>query len=141
MLALGNTRGTVRSNRTRTIGDKLAVSLRVDTASGDDCEVTIFITEKSANIARRQLKIAGFDVDARELSELDEHPGLLAGRAVPLKVEEYRGKMQVQIAIDGGAGSADDLRSATALLRSAKKSEGPTAYDEPPPLGDDEIPF
>jgi hypothetical protein len=128
------------SNRTRMLGDSMAVALQVEAENGEPHEVLIFVTEKAANMARRQLKIAGFDVDARDLEELDANPRLLAGRVVPLKFEVFRGKTQARIDMDTSA-DGETLARGTSLLRNAKKEAGPSSYDDVPPPGDDEIPF
>jgi hypothetical protein len=125
----------------RSFGDKSAVSIRVKTDEQDDAEVLIFLTAKSMNIARAQLKRCGFDVDARDLGDLVDNPHLLAGRRVGVRFEEWKGNLRPQIDISG-APPKDELERLTASLRAAKsKSEGPSFADDPPPPGDEEIPF
>lgn len=134
------TKATIQSNRTRMTGSSLAVALQVKTEAGEPWEVMIFVTEKSANMARRQLKICGFDSDARELEELELNPRLLAGRVVPIKFEHYKGKPQARIDMDAPADRAE-LKRATSLLRNAKSGDGPSMFDDVPPPSDDDIPF
>jgi hypothetical protein len=139
MLELGPTKGRILSHRTKMLGDKIAVSIQCETPSGEKCEALIFLTEKAMNMARRSLKVCGFDVDAHLLEEIDTNPTLLAGNLVPLMVDEWNGKIQVKIDLDSRADKGA-LMSATSKLRAAKKRASDLG-DEPPPLTDDEIPF
>jgi hypothetical protein len=140
VLEYGPCKATIRANRVRMLGDKIAVSLQCETADGDAVEVLVFVTEKSAGMARRQLKIAGFDIDANDLGALDRDRQMLSGNRVPLMIDEYKGKPQAKIDMDGSA-PASALMSATGLLRNAKGSAKSGNIEEPPPVGDDEIPF
>jgi hypothetical protein len=119
--------------------DKVAVALQCETADGDAVEVLIFVTEKSAGMARRQLKIAGFDTDAHDLSELDANRQLLAGHPVPLMIDDYKGKMQAKIDMDISA-TPSALMGATGLLRNAKK-RATDLGEEPPAPSDEDLPF
>lgn len=49
--------------------------------------VTIWMTEKSMNIAKKQLKECGFDAQAHSIMELDENRHLLAGNKVEIEIE------------------------------------------------------
>jgi len=139
MLDYGPIKGQITGHRTKMLGDKLAVSISCETPSGDKCDALIFLTEKAMNMARRSLKVCGFDIDTHDLEELDANPTLLAGNIVPLMVDEWNGKMQVKIELDSRADKGV-LMSATAKLRAAKKKSADLG-DEPPPIGDEEIPF
>jgi len=150
-LTPGPCKGRIVTNRVKEINSKVAVVLTVQLDSGDATEVLIFCTDKSFGFARRQLKLCGFDVDAQELEELEDNPRLLDGRAVPLMVELYNGKLRAQI--DTNIKPEKFMfQSAQAGLRSAKKhgfdepgpADDPPPHaeaDEPPAPASEEIPF
>lgn len=143
-LSLGVYEVTVTDNAVRQFGDKSAISLSVRTDGGEHGEVLIFLTEKSMNMARAQLKRCGFDVDARDLDELSQDSGgeaVLAGVRIPVKVEMYNGKPSAKIDLSGPPPKEEMQRLTDALRASKKRSEGPSFADEPPPLTDDEIPY
>lgn len=143
-LALGPCKGRILSNTVKDINAKVAVSLSVE-ADGDATEVLIFITDKSMGIARRQLKLCGFNVDTQELEELEDSPKLLAGREIPLVVDYYKGKLQAQIDTNVKP-ERTAMQAAMAGLRSAKKSgfgepaPEPGGDDGPPPPTDEHAP-
>lgn len=120
MIELGPCKGTIVSHRTRMIGDKLVISLTCDVGQ-EQCEAVIWVTDKAMGMARRALKVCGFDIDQHTLDLLDARPTMLAGKEVPLLVEEYNGKQTVRIDIDQRAEKAL-LDKTTAKLRAAKKS-------------------
>lgn len=142
MLDLGPIEGVITSHRSRMLGDKLAIGIKCD-AGGESVEALIFITEKAMGMARRALKLCGFDCDKHDLVLLDLQPGLLAGNKVPLLIDEFNGKQQVKIDIDQRA-EKSLLARATSALRNVKK-KGKEGESEPTPAGKNEdygdIPF
>ena len=129
-MELGPIKGTILSHRTKMLGDKLVVALQCETEEGEQCFANVFITPKSAGMARRALKTCGFDIDAQPLSVLDENPTLLSGRKVPLLVDEWNGRMTISIDLDARAEKAV-LDKATAAMRAVKKDK----ESEPEPSG------
>jgi hypothetical protein len=126
----------------REIGQKDAVEIRAELASGEVVGALIFLTPAAANMARGQLKACGFDVDTQSLAALALNDQLLSGNFIDLESEEYNGKIQWKIRtekpVPKGRMAAHD-----AMLRAAKDREpAPVgAPDEPPPFTDDDIPF
>lgn len=95
--------------------------------SGYILPVVIWMTEKSMGMARRALKLCGFDPDANSLEALEHNSRLLSGVRIPLvdvEVNDYgvRGSVSFDQKVDMGL-----LRSITSSLRSAKKTDS----DEP----------
>lgn len=125
MLDLGPHKGKIVSHRTQEMNDKVIVIVSCVVQSGEAADARIYITEKSYGMARRALKMCGFDIDKQNLSELDIKPDLLAGNYVPLIVSEYNGKTTVGIDLDSRASAAklDDL---TKKLRAVKKANNST---------------
>jgi hypothetical protein len=140
-LKLGPCIGTIYSHKLREVAGKTVVDFDVETDYGAQCDVLVWITQKSLGIARAQLKVAGFDIDEHELSLIDESPAHCAGKKIPLVVESYNGKLRAQIDVHGAKPDKDSLSQLTLALRSAKKASAAAAPDEPPPLGDEDIPF
>lgn len=138
-LAVGLYKAEILQNDLREIADKTAASLQVRTEDGDVTEVLIFITEKSAGIARASLKIAGFDVDANDLSLLAEDPNHLAGAIIPILVEEYNGRLRAQIVLKRQTEKAKASKL-SGMLRDVKR-RAVDMGDEAPPPSDPDIPF
>lgn len=143
-LPLGTYEVSITDNAIRGIGGKSAVSLSVRTDKGEHGEVLIFLTEKSMNIARAQLKRCGFDVDTRELDELSQDSGgeaVLAGVRIPVKVEMYNGKPSAKVDLSGPPPKSEMQRLTAALRASKSRKEGPSFADDAPPPGDDDMPY
>lgn len=120
-LEIGPHEGHIVSHRTRMVGDKTAVSLAV-TVGREQAEALVFITDKAMGMARRALKLCGFDCDKDDLILLDVQPTKLAGNKVPLVVEMYNGRKQLKVDLDGRADKAT-LSDLTKKLREVKKSK------------------
>lgn len=131
-LEIGSYKVQITSNTVGTFGDKDAVVLNFETAAGDSGRVLIYLTPKAMNIARASLKIAGFDVDSSDITELIDKPDLLQGNEIPVLVEEYNGKVRAQIVLNSRPEKAK-LSRLTDALRKAKKRDAEVA--------DDDIPF
>lgn len=121
VLELGPVKGKIVSHRTKELNDKVVVVVSCVTATGESADAAIFITEKSYNMARKALKLCGFDIDTQGLAELDVKPTLLAGNYVPLVVEEYNNRTTVKIDLDSRA-PASRLDDLTKKLRAAKSA-------------------
>lgn len=117
-LPVGPHKGTIVSHRSKMLGDKLAISIKCD-VQREFVEAVVFITDKAMGMARRALKVCGFDCDQHDLDLLDKKPTLLAGNQVPLLVELWNGKPQIKIDLDSRA-EALLLADATKKLRAAK---------------------
>ena len=129
MIELGPTKGTIVSHRSRMIGDKLTISLTCKVGE-EHCEALIWITDKSMGMARRALKLCGFDIDQHTLDLLDARPTMLANKVVPLMVDEYNGKQRVSIDLDQRA-EKGTMDAVTKKLRAAKKSADTAPEDIP----------
>lgn len=136
---------TIERNAVRNIGTTPAVSIMVQAENGERGEALIWLTPKSMGMARQALHVCGFDVDKRDLFELDANHLALEGNRIPIRIEEYKGKPQIRIDTDA-APPKSIMAALTKGLRDAKGSndvaDGPPIGDEPPPLTDDDsIPF
>lgn len=130
-LEIGRHEVRITSNSIGTFGDKDAVVLQFETASGDEGRVLIFLTPKAMGIARASLKLAGFDCDTQSLTELLTNPELLTDKMIPVLVEDWNGKMRAQIALR----SAPEVKTVNRyqdMLRKAKKSDDAVAEDDLP---------
>ena len=135
---------TIEKNGVRDLGGTPAVSIFLQADNGERGEALIWLTPKSMGMARQSLKMCGFDVDKREISELDVDRKTLEGNRVAIYIDEYNGKPQVRI--DTSAAPAKSVMAQiTQALREAKKSDDPSGeigYGDPPPVTDDDnIPF
>lgn len=111
---------------------------------GDDPEPIIsnvYITERSAGMARRAFKLMGFDVETRSLQELLDNPFLLQGNKVLVDIfndGEFGLKCEIILAQPpGNVGALDGM------LRASKKKPAPTRMPDAPgaPAASDDIPF
>ena len=86
---------------------------------------SVYISEKSAGMARRALSLLDLDVDKRSVSELDENKTLLAGKVADIEetTEAFGGKMVTKFNILLGASKLvkEKLSALDNLLRGAKK--------------------
>lgn len=138
-LGLGKYEVEILENGVRNLGGKTAVSLIVADERGDEGEVLIFVTPKSAKMARAQLKVCGFNVDNYPIEVLDSEKDLLKGHRIPVIAETYNGRVSIKVNMQGPPPKSA-MESATAMLREAKKGEE-TFEDTPPTPDDDECPF
>lgn len=94
-------------------------------------------TETAVRMARQTLRLCGFDVDARPISDLDDAPECVIGNDVPVRVteNESNGKWYTNydIALPRGV-SKEAAKSLTDRLRAAKsKGEAPLPPRAPLP--------
>lgn len=120
--------GLILRNGIKTLGPNEAVEIIIEIPDeGEEGTALIFLTEKSMPIARQQLRICGFDPDAMDLQLLMENPRLLAGKPIPVEIEEYKNRAQWRIPTS----SAPNKKRVSVLaqqLRAAKKDgEDPIA--------------
>ncbi len=141
-LKLGKCEAEIEENGLRSINGKSAVSILARTLDGEPADVLIWLTPAAMGMARAQLKVCGFDVDTEELELLTAEPRLLAGKRIPLNVEEYKGRPQPRIDLSAPP-PKDEMKRLTQALRSAKSAEKDTSTfsDEAPPPGDDDLVF
>lgn len=137
-LGIGKYEVEILENGVRSLGGKPAVALVVADERGDEGEVLIFVTPKSANMARAQLKVCGFDVDHYPIEVLADDRELLKGHRIPVVAEMYNGRVSIKVNMQGPPPKAV-MEDATAMLRAAKKRE--ETFEDAPPPTDDEIPF
>jgi len=85
-------------------------------------------SETAIRMTRAMLKLCGFDIDARDLNDLDAAPTYLKGVEVPVRVSEreYNGKFYPNYDIAPPRGvSKDRAKSLTEMLRAAKSKDEP----------------
>ena len=106
MLATGSHEGVIVSHRSKMLGDKIAMAITC-TIGNEKGETIIFLTEKAMGMARRALKVCGFDVDALH--------GLLNGQPLagqwPRKMLDLYAEIQKRMRrhpLDAAAGDADN---------------------------------
>ena len=96
-LDLGDYVGTVVATQLVELGQNRtpALKVRVD-VEGEVVEPVVWITPKALGMARQALKAIGFDIDGRNIEELDENPKALAGNPCPVRVveDDYGGKLR-----------------------------------------------
>lgn len=128
--------GVILKNTIRSIGDKEAVAIRIEIAEEDEHgEALIFLSEKSMGMARAALRVCGFDPDKQDLQALFDDSGLLAGKPVPVEIEEYKGRAQWRIPTST-APSKKRMGELSKLFKSAgSKASAGAAHD------DSDLPF
>jgi hypothetical protein len=136
-LEIGRTTATIEGNAILMRGDKETVSLILTTASGDSIRATVWLTPKAMGMARGQLKVCGYDVDKQSLCELDADPNLLAGKTIPIEIEEYAGTLQAKVCTSE-APSNKRMKELDKALRDVKKDRAPINQSSD---GDEDIPF
>ena len=65
---------------------------------GEVVEIPIYFSEKSINMAHKQLKICGFDTDTTSLTKIAENPSILRGNRINIntRTEMYNNKQQIR---------------------------------------------
>lgn len=84
----------------------------------------IYITPKSAGIARGKLRKCGFDLDKQKLSEIEQNDVLLCGNEVDVVLVKNGQYMNIDIPTERPKLKKEEVDSAQAMLDSAKKDEG-----------------
>lgn len=115
--------------------NQLYVNLKLGFPDDSELWTRIYITEKSAKIARVSLRKVGFDLGAQKLHEIDDNDELLAGREVMVDVQENGKYLNASIVIERERVAKKRVDAAQSLLDMAKKDD-----PEDEPAGDD-IPF
>lgn len=160
MPEIGRHTVTIVSHDLTTLGDKPAVKMFVTYPDGEDGDIAIWLSEKSMGIARKSLKLCGFDPDKEDFGILADKQEHLKGRKVDVVVEEYNGKMRAQIALGNTALPKKDILAIQSALRAVKgskeapvagapaqapasKPSAPPSNSGPPPadISTDDIPF
>lgn len=123
---LGNFIGTIQENSIRSAGTGTEYVLLSVVIEGAMWPVQIWMSEKSAGIAKGQLKVCGFNVDEESLAVLDDNPKYLNGRQIPVEIyeEEYKGKLQTKVRIVTAHVSKKRISALEAILRNVGKDEG-----------------
>lgn len=83
-------------------GSNIVVNIRLRYADGEVGNKDLYpcASEKSLQITRKSLKAMGFDIDKRDIGELEQNHELLKGAPVRTVIEEheYNGKVSNRIA-------------------------------------------
>ena len=135
----------------RIVGDKRTplFEMRCELPTGDECRVNIWMSRKAMGMARRALKLCGFDPDQHELGALQTNPRLLSGYVIPqvdVEVNDYgpTGTIPLRQKVN-----EDLLRAMTTAIRGVKAEDEPAVNrvkqeqrdPVPPADGFDDIPF
>ncbi len=114
--------------------NQLFVNLKLSFPDESNLWTRIYITEKSAKIARVALKKVGFDLDKNKLSDIDENDTLLSGREVLVDVVENGQYLNAKIVVERDRVPKNKLTAGQKLIGMAKKDDpddGPPAEDIP----------
>lgn len=114
----------------KVVGDKktplLELACEIDDASGThDVRVNIWMSRKALPMARRALKLCGFDPDVHDLGDLQRNSRLLAGCVIPqvdVEVNQYgpTGTIPLRQRVD-----EDLLAKMTEAIRQVKQQDEP----------------
>ncbi len=133
-----------RSAKSGSLGLEILLAIMDETGEEEQINATIWMTPKAMGMARHQLKELKFDVDAEELSALDDEH-YLADRecTVTVKLDEYYGDGRLKAEIGGRfKPQPEDLKAAQAGLRAAKRRQEVAEENQKiTGTSDDEIPF
>jgi len=124
-------------------GNKEAVILRCIMPDNERIQVPIWLTAKSMGIAKRSLKMCGFEwTETNPISDLTDKSTLLAGNRFTILVEEYAGKLRPQVLLDTEP-TKKRLAEIQGWLRTSGDGEaGPQRQDASPrEPEDDTLPF
>ena len=138
MPEIGRHTVTIQSHDITTLADKPVVKVFVKYPDGEDGEVIIWLSEKAMGIARKSLKLCGFDPDTEDfgiLADVQEH---LKGRKIDIIAEDYNGKIRAQIALGNTALPKKDILSIQSALRAVKGSKEPPVTPKPAALRSNE---
>lgn len=118
----------IQSNELVELAGKDAVKLSCETVGNEpeSIDVVIWITEKSAGIARAALKICGFNVDEEDFQVLADNSDRLKGKEISVLVEEWGDRLRAQIVLNTTP-TKKRIGEIQGLLRDVKKgssSEG-----------------
>ena len=99
--------------------------------------IRIYISDKAIRYARKQLRMIGFDIDTRDVFELERNHQTLAGtefEAVGAE-ETYNGKTEVKwkVATEDAPITEDLAKTLTEKLRAAKSKDGEAKVGEKKP--------
>lgn len=132
----------------RVVGDKKTplFEMRCLLPTGDECKVNVWMSRKALPMARRALKLCGFDPDQHELEDLQRNPRLLTGCVIPqvdVEINDYGpvGSIPLRQKVDENL-----LAAMTKAIREVKQSDEPAVNrmkedPTPPDDGFSDIPF
>ena len=133
----------VLQNEIRKLGDHTVVSLTcASVGEGHPLNVLIWLTENSMNIARAQLKAAGFNVDDTALDMLQQDRSYLQGNTFQASAEEYNNRISGRVVIQTVT-KAHLLKLQEGLRRARRRGEPepPMEQDSDPEYSHEDIPF
>jgi len=135
-MPIGKNTVLITSNTVTEIAGKDVVKLTCESTdhAADPIDVIIWLTDKSMGIARAQLKLCGFDIDAEEFETLVAEPSKLKGTEIPILVEDWNGQLRASIMLNPTP-SKKRLQELQTGLRAVKKG------GETPPADDSDLPF
>lgn len=102
----------------------------------DQISAKIWLTEKSMGMAKKALKLCGFDIEKQELSALRDDPFVLAGKSIKVEItEDPKYGMQANVLLSDLSDAK--IKKLTQSLRKSKADGGEAGSS-----GDgDNIPF
>ena len=132
----------VRAQSTESKSGKPGISVHVDVGADHPVSKTIWLTDKSLDIAEKQLRAMGATTEQLCSADWIEYPTTLVGAEVSVTVEEreYRGETTIEIKWINSrhrTASAESRKRAAALFSGTE----PSTPIEPPKISDDDIPF
>lgn len=100
---------------------------------GGELYTRIYITPKSAGIARAALKKCGFalNADCNNLDDIDMNEDFLGGKKVQVEVVENGKYMNANIIVERERAPKEAMEAAKAMLRGAKKGDDAADSDIP----------
>lgn len=115
----------INGNRKKFLGVQLMIE-----GCDDAPWVKIYLTEAAKNIAKKKLKMCGFDVETQSFRELEANETMLSGNDVPYIATEEQGSSgiytKVEIPLPGAEkATPEDLDGLDAMFR--QKSEAKAA--------------
>lgn len=136
-MEIGLYEGIITDNDVRIRNDKEYVHIGVEVDDGygktENHIVKVWLTtDKAIKMARKSLKVCGFNIDEQDLAILGEDRKFLAGNSIPIEISDnppYGKQANIAISEDKPA-DKNKASSLTHRLRAAK-AEGEKPFVEP----------
>ncbi len=134
-IKIGKQTVVIQGNELVELGGTNAVKLFCETVGNEpeSIDVVIWITEKSAGIARASLKICGFNVDEEDFQVLSDNRDRLKGKEISVLVEERGSRLRAQIILNTTP-TKKRITEIQGLLRDVKKGNPAGSKDEDLPF-------
>jgi len=129
---LGRHNAKILKNDVRAAGTGTEFVYLLLEVDGEKIAANIWMSKKSVNMAKVQLRACGFDTASESVLSLKENPNHLTGKIVSIDVEEeeYRGEMRVKARIVTTNVTKKRITQIDEMLKESKQEQP-----------DDDIPF